>query len=472
MSRWRLTLAILLVAITGSTFGATRAIAQPKPRPSASASASASAGPAPSAAPAATASAAPAPSALPAGHPAGQRGDEEDEPGALKPDLALEDPALPVGTIVVTIKDGAEAPVPHSIVTLAVTHNTVAKGESTETQTREADETGSVRFDGMPRGSSNIYRVSTKRGAATYVLPEFGLTERGGKRGVLHSFEASATLDANLMVVMRGAIGVTLREDAIEVQQLITVVNAGRIAWLADMPMKLPAGFKAFNKQETIDDARIEEVPGTGAALRGTFPPGQRDIEFHYQVPLEGDATQSIHIQLPQRTTQARVIAEASKTMGLEVRGFPPARRVESRDGKRILITDLAAKALGEASSIDITLTGLPTHGPGRWIAVALAVLALASGIAYFAQSPAGKMDVEGRRDLADAREALLGELVALERAHQVGEVGPKTYERVRASLLDALARIVAMIEAAAPPPVARRGKPARKPARHVEDSA
>jgi hypothetical protein len=412
---------------------------------------------------------------MPAGHAPPGVGDDDEEPNgapAALQDGAAEDTALPPGTIVVTIKDGSDAPVAHATVTLDITHNTVAKGESNNTQTRETDETGSVRFDGMARGSSNVYRVTTKRGAATYVLPQFGLGEKAGKRAVLHAFEASGMLDANMMVVMRSAIGVSLREDAIEIQQLITVINLGRVAWLADMPVALPPGFKAFNKQESTDDARIEEVPGTGAVIRGTFPPGQRDLEFHYQVPLEGDASQAIHIQLPQRITQARVIAESSKTMGLEVKGFPPAKRVEGRDGKRILLTDLAAKSPGEASSIDITLTGLPTHGPGRWIAVVLAALALAGGIAHFAQGQAGKVDAEGRRDLADAREALLGEIVALERAHKTGEVGPKTYERVRASLLDALARIVAMIEAAAPQPAAKQGKLARKPARHAEDSA
>lgn len=99
-------------------------------------------------------------------------------------------------------------------------------------------------------------------------------------------------------------------------------------------------------------------------------------------------------------------------------------------------------------------------------IAVVLAVLAFGSGVVYFGTSSGGLRDEDSRRDLAEAREALLGELVALERARKSGEVGPKTYARVRASLLDALARIVTMIEGAAPrkkPPRATRKPPTQR---------
>jgi hypothetical protein len=61
---------------------------------------------------------------------------------------------------------------------------------------------------------------------------------------------------------------------------------------------------------------------------------------------------------------------------------------------------------------------------------------------------PTGALDPDARDDLLDAREALLSELVALERARKTGEVGPKTYARLRAALLDALARIVDMLDA------------------------
>ena len=323
---------------------------------------------------------------------------------------------------------------------------------------READEDGSARFDGLATGSGHSYRVSTTRGSASYAHPPIGLGFKSGRRVTLHAYEASGKLDSTMLVVMRSIVILSMREDAIQVHQLLSVINMGRVSWLADLPFELPQGFKAFNKQDAADDARIEEVPGTGAALRGTYPPGQRDLEFSYQVPLAGEAVQTLRVRLPNRVSAARVAAEASRSMTLEVKGFPAAKPVEGREGKRVLLTDLTARSPGEASNLDITIGGLPTQGPGRWITVALAALVAIAGIVYFAQSGSAALDEDARRDLVEAREALLGEIVALERAHKTGEIGPKTYARVRASLLDALARIVTMIEAAEP------RKPVTKP--------
>jgi hypothetical protein len=42
-------------------------------------------------------------------------------------------------------------------------------------------------------------------------------------------------------------------------------------------------------------------------------------------------------------------------------------------------------------------------------------------------------------------RGQILGELEELERLHATGEVGPKTYERARRELIDALARTLSM---------------------------
>jgi hypothetical protein len=484
--------------------GASPAAGEPRPVPSAA--------PAAPAAPAA--SAVPAASALPPGHPAvgdslpaghpavGEplpaghppvADDDDDAPedphgnaaGAghagdprfFNPpeDTVVDDPSLPAGTVVVTIKDAHDQPVPRAPILVGVLHSTVAKGDSNERLSREGDEGGSARFDGLAFGSGHTYRVSTTRGQASYAHAPFAITDKNGKRVTLHSYEVSPNLD-ELPIAMQAMVYVSLREDSIQVEQLVSVYNLGPVAWMADTTVQLPKGFKAFNKQDSMDDARVEEVPG-GAALRGTFPPGRRDMDFRYQVPLDDDARQTMRLSFPPRVAQARVIAEASRSMSLEVPGFPPAKRVEGRDGKHLLVTEQqVARAAGGVSSVELTLGGLPTQGPGRWIAVALAILVFGSGVVYFVLSFGGPLDADARGDLVEAREALLGEMVALERARKSGEVGPRTYARVRASLLEALARIVAMIEAATPakkpgPRSARAAGSNPKPRRRMEAS-
>lgn len=245
---------------------------------------------------------------------------------------------------------------------------------------------------------------------------------------------------------------------------------------MPNVTVALPEGFKAFNKPDNAEEGvHFAEVKDTGAVLRGTVGPGRHDATFRYQVPLENSEKQTISIGLPPRVAQARVMIEASRKMGVEVPGFPPAQRDQNRDGKRILVTGKqVSREEGGLRRLEITITGLPTQGYGRWVAVVLAVTALAGGGAfmYMRRGKEDELDEETREDLLEARDALLDEIAELERAHRRGDVGPKTYRRIKNALLDSLARIVAMVETkgapstAAPAPEAAAKTPAKRPPR------
>lgn len=471
----RASVALAAVMVLGS---AAPAIGQTKAAPSASAAASAkpSASAAASSAPAASGSALPAGhppvgDGLPAGHPAVDGDADPDasphgggaagnDPRFFTPpqDIAVDDPSLPTGSVVVVIKDAQDKPLPRAPITLNILHASVAKGEARERKSVAADDNGAARFDGLQFGTGHSYEVVTSRGPARYAHPPVGLGDKSGKRIVVHAYDTSADIQS-LSVAMQGMVFVSLKEDAIQVEQLVSVYNLGPISWIADATFPLPEGFKAFNKQDSGGDARVDEVSGTGAALRGTFPPGRTDLDFRYQVPLANDPSQSLRVGLPPRVAQARVIAESSKTMTLAVAGFPAAQLTTGRDGKRLLITEhQATRAEGGVGAMEITLGGLPTPGPGRWVAALLAILAVGAGLLYFTGHQDTSVDDDARQDLIEAREALLNELVALERAFKAGEVGPKAYNRIRASLTDALARIVRMLDDARPARPAKGG--------------
>ena len=99
-----------------------------------------------------------------------------------------------------------------------------------------------------------------------------------------------------------------------------------------------------------------------------------------------------------------------------------------------------------------------------------LAACALLGAIAYTLQrGDSRELPDDAREDLLDAREALLREIVDLERAHRRGDVGPKTYARVRGALLDSLARIVAMLEGDRLPEEARAKPASAEPASAAE---
>lgn len=449
---WRWSTSGLSVALAASlSLAAGVTTAQPKPSPRDKAA---------NAVPAA-AGQAPAPTgALPPGHPPVDDDEnggpsanaQPDVPGMFNPppNGATDDASLPVGTIVVSVRDAEDKPIPRAPLTVTVLRNTVAKGEAPpENRTSTTDEQGGFRYDNLPVGAGASFRVTTQRGSAKYEAPPFSLSDKVGKRVVVHAYEVTSNIDRT-KVGIQGVVYLQLREDSLNVQQYFGVLNMGSVAWAPeDAVVALPEGFRAFNKQDTTDEGRVEEAADKGVAFRGTFGPGQHELDFHYTVPLAGTERQTLRFQLPPHFAHMRVMVEASKQMGLEVPGFPDAQRQTGRDGKKLLITERqAARADGGLTSIEVTLSGLPTQGPGRWISVMLGLAFVAAGVGYVVKrrGTPGALDDDTRRDLRDAQGALLDEIVALERAHRSGEVGPKTYARVRGALLDALARIVTMV--------------------------
>jgi hypothetical protein len=411
---------------------------------------------------------------LPAGHPPVGGDDEVAAPddsmhggggGMFRalPDTAQDDPSLPVGTIVITIKDGDNRPIPRAPIALGILQQSVAKGDTRDRRTLEADEAGTARVDGLGVGAGTSYRVMTSRGPATYASIPFALGDKTGKRVVLHAYEATTSLEG-ARVGMQAFVFLSLREDSISVEHMFNVYNIGKTSWVPDPSgarVGLPEGFKAFTKPEGMEDVRFDESKDKSAHLVGTITPGVHEATFRYQVPLKGNEKQTMRIALPPHVGEVRVFAEASKSMSLMVAGFPDAQRTQGRDGRKVLVT---ARQAGQGErgigSLEITLAGLPTPGWGRWIAVALAACALAAAGTYMArQRGEGGEPEEARDDLLEAREALLGEFVALEKARKSGDIGPKTYARLKTALLDALARIEMRLEATKAPARTPKGK-------------
>ncbi len=373
----------------------------------------------------------------------GARGNMFDAP----PDTAEDDSTLPVGTIVLMLKDAQEKPISNADVALGIVHSTVATGESRERKTGTTDGEGTIRWDGMSRGSGTSYRATVSNDRATFGTEPFTLGDRAGKRVVLHVYKATSSIEEAL-VGAQGIVYLSLREDSINVENLYGIFNLGATAWVPENEtIELPEGYKAFNRPDAMDGVGIDEVNGKGL-LRGTIGPGRHEVQFHFQVPLEAEDRQTIKLDLPPHIAQMRVMVEASKTMNVEVPGFPPAKKSKNRDGKRILVTEkMVGREGGGLKSVEITLSGLPTPGPGRWVAAVLSVGALFA-CAYYVQERRSHKgpDEETRGDLLDAREALLGEIVELERAHRAGDIGDKSYTRLRNALLDALERLTTKI--------------------------
>ncbi|WP_394844616.1 carboxypeptidase-like regulatory domain-containing protein [Pendulispora brunnea] len=402
---------------------------------------------------------------LPPGHPAALRDDDPDgdgddphDPhGANNPhqgqgngmfrapqDIVDDDSALPPGTIAVQILDPENKPLPNVDVTLGILQQSVAKGDARRHVNQITNAEGAVRFDSLETGSGVAYRVTVPREGAVFAATPFQLApSKSGMRVKLHVYPVTSDLEQAL-VVMQANLYAELKDDRIQFEEAINVYNFGRAAWVPDnLVMTLPAEFTALRGQESMSDQGVDAVEKRGARIHGTFAPGQHSLIFRWQLPYAGASNVDIRVGLPPRVAAARVLAAASQDMKLRVEGFPAAMPNSDMNGGRLLETTKEMQRGEVLRDLNITLSDIPTPGPARFIATGLAALGVVFGLGYAYQTR-GRRRVVPKGDAKRTRQQLLFELEELERAHQAGDIGPKTYERARREIVDAIARTLA----------------------------
>jgi hypothetical protein len=381
--------------------------------------------------------------ALPPGHPHAGQG-QGGNPNIFQPppDTNEEDPRLAPGNLQITILDPDNVALPGTPVTLGILHNSVAKGESREHKLGVADGNGGVSFAGLTTGSGIAYRVSVVKDGATFWATPFALPQDKGIRVTLHVYPVTHDVQKAL-VVTQAIVYAELKDDRVQVEQAITFFNLGKTAWVPDnLVIGLPPGFTALTSQQGMGGEGIDPVEKQGAKIRGTFGPGQHTVDFRWQLPYDNEPKVEFDESLPPNVAIARAMAAASQEMRLVVDGFPEAQARFGENGERILVTERQMRR-DEAplTRVHVELRDIPTPGPARYIATVLAGLGVLAGVGFaFSSRKTGDAPSEAK----EQRARLLAELEELERAHAAGDVGPKTYERARRDLIDAIARTLA----------------------------
>ena len=386
--------------------------------------------------------------ALPAGHPHG--GDATGSTGLFqaKPDTSNDDPSLPAGSIAVEIRDADDKPMPGVEVTLGILQQSIAKGESRRHVEATTDAAGRVAFHDLEKGSQVAYRVSVARDAATFGAMPFRLPLDKGERVVLHVYPVTHDIEGAL-IVMQAALFVELKDDRIQMQELLNVYNFGKTTWVPnDLVLPLPETFTALNGSQQMSDQGVDAVEKRGARLHGTFGPGRSAVEFRWQLPYAGEREVDFTAGMPPHLAAAKVLVSAADPMKVHVDGFPEPMATTDPQAGRVFETQREARREdAPIKGLHVELRDIPVAGPGRIVATCLAALGVMLGLAYAATSKRRDGAARGPRTKEQAkldRKALLLELEELERAHRAGEVGPKTYERARREIIDAIARTLA----------------------------
>ncbi|HEX7667300.1 MAG TPA: hypothetical protein VF407_22365 [Polyangiaceae bacterium] len=362
-------------------------------------------------------------------------------PGVFQPpaDEASEDAKLPKGTIVIAIHDADDKPIANASVLLGIVHNSVAKGESHDHLTKTTDDKGEVRFDDLEATSSVAYRVSSARGDANFSATPFRLPEDKGERVVLHVYDVTSDIQEAL-IVSQAVMYVELKDDRIQLEEAITIFNFGKTAWVPkDVIFQLPEGFTALNGQQSMSAQGIDPVEKQGAKLHGTFAPGRGQIEFRWQLPYAGESEAHFDVGMPPHLAAIRVMAVAADPMKLAVEGFGEPHPDQDGEGNRVLVVDKQMRPNdAPLKSLSVTLHDIPTPGPARFVATGIAAVGIVFGLVLTTRRRTKNEDKGGSKK---ERLRLLADLEDLERAKIAGDVGPKTYERARREIIDAIAR-------------------------------
>jgi hypothetical protein len=356
------------------------------------------------------------------------------------PDTAEPSPEVPKGEVVVDLRDADDNPVPQRLVGLGILKQSIARGDSHDRKSAMTDGNGRARFVGLETETSIAYRASVESEGATFSAPPFSLDAKSesGVRVVLHLFKVTHDIKATL-IATETFLQAEVKDDRILVGQLLRVYNVGRLAWVPEeLVLPLPQEFMAFNATDSMSGQKVEEVKGVGVRLRGTFGPGQHELEYHWQLPYASDPEVTLEVGIPPHLLGATVRAPANPGMRLEVAGFPPAESDQDGQGGRLLSTQRRFRPDETTKALRVDIKGLPSPGVARLFVALASALVLAVGLTTAVRRRPSKETVEEHR--REVQRALLDELAELERARTRGDVGPKAYERIHRQLIDALA--------------------------------
>ncbi len=388
---------------------------------------------------------------MPPGHPAtagasphgGAAGAGGGVPGMFNPPEDIEEaaPLLPPGTIAVDLRDADDKPVAGETITLGVMINSIAKGDSRKHLQSTTDAAGHAVFSNLDTASNTAYRVSCGYQGGAFGAAPFQLQQAKTMHVVLHVYPVTHDVQQAL-IVSEATLAAEMRDDRIQVEEMLTFYNLGRSAWQPDgVLMKLPSGVTAFSAQANMSDQAVDQVDEQGK-LRGTFPPGRHTLEFRWQVPWSGDSDVEFAVGMPPHVAIARVMLPATSDIKLAVDGFPATQVRRDQQGQSFLVTEKRLTPDDpKLTSLAVGIHNLPSSVWGPRVAVGLSALGVLLGlaVAFGQRSKAGSG--KGERT---ARAAVLEELAELERGRRSGEIGPKTYERAYRELIDALARTLA----------------------------
>lgn len=357
--------------------------------------------------------------------------------------LSRAEAGMRVGSIGVLVRDARGLPLSGRKVVLKRLKESIAEGNKSDELSTTSNAEGHAGFLDQSTNTDFQYEVVTNEGPAQYSSGPFRLDRQNGQLVVLNVFPITADINQTF-IASRTLYVVEPRDDVFQIQALYRFHNTNAITWVPeDLRIKLPVGAKAFRPANQSGDLHLIEEDGS-VRIKGSFAPGEHEVSFSFHLDNPGEPTARLQLPLPPHTIDAKIYVESSLNMGLVSPNLDAATEARGKQGQRALMAlrDFLRFDGVRPTELSATITGLPTRGSGPLVASLIALAIVGAG--FYSTSRVRRVGTIAAADRAQARELLMTELVAVEKAFRQQQIGPKTYEQTRRSLLDALVRIEA----------------------------
>jgi hypothetical protein len=211
----------------------------------------------------------------------------------------------------------------------------------------------------------------------------------------------------------------------------------------------LPDG--ATGAQELEGGEPLEITPGVGLRLRSPIPPDSAasvvtQIRFGYVLPAQGSTVELRQI-LPVALPEPFILVPAKDNLGLEGAGL--RKLPDEKDSEGSTVYAWTTAPVPAAGTLSLAITGIPARdGTGKTVAATLCIVfALATMVLAGPRRGASGAEAEQRESLAQKREKLFAELVALEQQRKADEPDPAKRPGSNGKLGDRRRELVGKLE-------------------------
>jgi hypothetical protein len=379
----------------------------------------------------------------------GGAGDAESFTLGVTAGSAVPDENLPARTFELRLFDEQGNPIANHAVLLGM----VGKDNKVEVRRGRSDAAGTARFDGLPVGPETGYAAIIEHKGLRLGTAPFAMPETGGARGEIRAL--ARTSDPSVITIGPGGrVVVQLREDNLQFLEMLPLEN--RSDKMFDpgpgaIEIPLPQGFVAAQGAQE-SERKIEVRQNHGVAVHGPVVPKRalvggetgrdarrsgQEVAFGFVLPYSG-SEKDFEQPMPNGMGPFTLITD--QIPGLTVTGPGiGAREARELGGRKYWV--MPVEGIQPGGTLRFTLEGLPAIDNTGQIVAGVLALGLVFGAIVFAR-PArkdgrGKKSAGGQRTrdderarLVKAREALFGELVALETAVKASGAPRQTEDR------------------------------------------